>query len=56
MQLYLIHHPKIFNVANQTYFKLNKTTFYKTVNSNNSSKNPRFINTENYPNLEIKKF
>jgi len=56
-QLYLIHHPKIFNLSNQTYFLNPKTkTYFKTVSSNNSNSNPFTINPKNYPNIKITKF
>ena len=54
--LYLISHPKIKNISNQTYYKLSETEYKKTVNSNNSENNPYFINTNNFPNLTITKF
>lgn len=54
--LYLISHPKIKNVSNQTYFKISKTEYKKTVNKNNSEINPFFINTLDFPNLTITKF
>lgn len=55
-QLYIIHHPKIKNVSNQTYFKISNTEYFKTVKKIDTIENPHFINTENFPNIEISKF
>ena len=58
-QLYLISHPKIKNVSNQTYFfDSDLKIYYKTVqNSKNSTpQNPNVIFPEFYPNLTITKF